>query len=130
MAQKVWPKIRAKASGEWSASLSAYWDTAVAGYSALRASLILAVMDEGAHGLSFGHATVFLDLTKFDDTVSFVLLMQAGLNIGFPPSIILLETGLHYAPQLLEKGQMIPDAIDVTRSVVAGSGHGVPSWPR
>eukprot|EP00959_Pyramimonas_sp_CCMP1952_P108879 2276682-Pyramimonas_sp.AAC.1 len=126
MLQKVWSKIRSRASGEWSASLSAFWDTAIAGSSALRAALIRAVMDEGAHELAFEHATLFLDLTKFYDSVSFVLLMQAGLQIGFPPIILLLEVGLYSFPRLLKKGQMITEAVEVTRSIVAGSGLGVP----
>eukprot|EP00959_Pyramimonas_sp_CCMP1952_P243708 5094289-Pyramimonas_sp.AAC.1 len=82
-------------------------------------------MDEGANALSFEHATLFLDLTKFYDSVSFVLLLQAGLNIGLPAIILLLEVGHYSSPRLLKKGHVISDALVVSRSIVAGSGHGV-----
>eukprot|EP00959_Pyramimonas_sp_CCMP1952_P227855 4764378-Pyramimonas_sp.AAC.1 len=103
MAHKVWSTIRSQTTCEWSASLSACWDTAIAGSSALRAALIRAVLDEGAHELSFEHATLFLDLTKFHDYVSFVLLMRAGMDIGFPPIIMLLEICLYSAPSATEE---------------------------
>ncbi|CAK0811743.1 unnamed protein product, partial [Prorocentrum cordatum] len=51
---------------------------------------------------------------------------KAGLQIGFPPIILLLEIGLYSFPRLLKKGQMITEAVEVTRSIVAGSGLGVP----
>eukprot|EP00959_Pyramimonas_sp_CCMP1952_P146716 3071181-Pyramimonas_sp.AAC.1 len=58
------------------------WSKVRAKYSALRAALIRAAMDEGANALSFEHATLFLDLTRFCGS--------AGLNIGLPAIILLL----------------------------------------
>ena len=43
---KAWSKARATLTSEWSASLSAHWDTAIRGSSALRAALVRSLMDE------------------------------------------------------------------------------------
>eukprot|EP00959_Pyramimonas_sp_CCMP1952_P382234 8009338-Pyramimonas_sp.AAC.1 len=52
--------------------------------------------------------------------------MQAGLRISFPAIILLLEVGMYASPRSLKKGQMISEELYITRSIVAGSGHGVP----
>ncbi|CAK0806418.1 unnamed protein product, partial [Prorocentrum cordatum] len=79
--------------------------------------------ENGACDLFFERVVLFHDLIQFYDAVSFVLLVQAGLNSGFPPNIFLLEVGMYFAPRPPKKGQVISDAIDVARSIVAGSGH-------
>ncbi|CAK0859205.1 unnamed protein product, partial [Prorocentrum cordatum] len=62
----------------------------------------------------------------FVDNLNAIEAAGAGLQIGFPPIILLLEVGLYSFPRLLKKGQMITEAVEVTRSIVAGSGLGVP----
>eukprot|EP00959_Pyramimonas_sp_CCMP1952_P188327 3938508-Pyramimonas_sp.AAC.1 len=43
---KLWSKARGGCCTEWSDALSAHWDTALKGSSALRAGLIRACLDE------------------------------------------------------------------------------------
>ncbi|CAK0851995.1 unnamed protein product [Prorocentrum cordatum] len=82
-------------------------------------------MDEDARQRDFEYAALRWDLTKLDDSVSFVSLVQAG-ETGCFAIIMVLEVGQNASPWLLKKGWMIFDEVVVSRSIVAGSGHGVP----
>eukprot|EP00959_Pyramimonas_sp_CCMP1952_P072641 1517656-Pyramimonas_sp.AAC.1 len=82
-------------------------------------------MDEAAVTLGFHTATVLLDLAKFYDSISFVLLLDAAMEVHFPPIVALLETLLFAAPRIAKEGSLIGQPFHPMRSLVAGSAHGV-----
>eukprot|EP00959_Pyramimonas_sp_CCMP1952_P139348 2916369-Pyramimonas_sp.AAC.1 len=68
----------------WSAELSDHWDTAIKGSLALRAGLLRARLGETGMEIRASALTLLLDIEKFDDTVSLVILMQIACTSGFP----------------------------------------------
>ena len=65
--------------------MSAFWDTAVAGPSTRRAALAKAILGERAkEDTSVEHATLFRDVQASYNSLTFVLLMQASLEINYP----------------------------------------------
>eukprot|EP00959_Pyramimonas_sp_CCMP1952_P308514 6456688-Pyramimonas_sp.AAC.1 len=64
--------MRSAPSFSWTEKQGAFWDTAIAGPPALRAALAGAILDECARELGVSYATLFLELQKFYDSISFV----------------------------------------------------------
>eukprot|EP00959_Pyramimonas_sp_CCMP1952_P149418 3126618-Pyramimonas_sp.AAC.1 len=101
---KTWSQARSSITAEWSDGLSAFWDTAIRGSSALRAAMMRSLMDEAAATRDFATATVLLDIAKFYDSVSFTLLIVAARGPNFPPAVVLMEVLLFMSPRILKEG--------------------------
>eukprot|EP00959_Pyramimonas_sp_CCMP1952_P157972 3303239-Pyramimonas_sp.AAC.1 len=65
---KTWSQIRSSITSQWSDGLSAFWDTAIRGSSALRAAMLRSLMDEASATFRVSSATV-LDIAKFYDSI-------------------------------------------------------------
>eukprot|EP00959_Pyramimonas_sp_CCMP1952_P158746 3320447-Pyramimonas_sp.AAC.1 len=116
---ETWSQARSFIPYQWSDNLEAHWDTAVIGSSALRAAIVRSLMDEAAVTLGFHAATVFLDLAKFYDSMSFVVLLDAAMGVHFPLVVALLETLLCAAPRIVKGGSLIGQPLHPARSLVA-----------
>eukprot|EP00959_Pyramimonas_sp_CCMP1952_P213465 4466246-Pyramimonas_sp.AAC.1 len=121
---KLWSKMRSAPSYSWTEKPGAVWDTAIAGSLALRAALARATLDECARELGVSYATLFLDLQKFYDSISFVLLMKASRSLHYPAITTVLEVGMYAAPRLIKQCVLVSSALEPGKSIVAGS----PAW--
>eukprot|EP00959_Pyramimonas_sp_CCMP1952_P417111 8739219-Pyramimonas_sp.AAC.1 len=88
---KLWSKCRATLSETWSQALSDHWDTAIRGSSALRAGLVRACLDESEVELGVTSLTLLLDIEKFYDSVSLLMLLRLARKVGYPAALISLE---------------------------------------
>ena len=122
---KLWSRARGGCCNSWSEGLEAHWDTALKGSSALRAGLLRACLDEVGAELGATAMTLLLDIDKFYDTVSFVILMRIALRLGFPAVGVALEVAAFIGPRFLQERNIASEAVWVTRSLVAGSARGV-----
>eukprot|EP00959_Pyramimonas_sp_CCMP1952_P452665 9466971-Pyramimonas_sp.AAC.1 len=111
--------MRSAPASLWTEKQGAFWDTAIVGPSALRAALARAILGECSRGLGVSCATIFLDLQKFDDSVSFVLLMKARRTLRVPAVITVLEIGAYAAPRLIKRGAATSSALEPGKSIVA-----------
>eukprot|EP00959_Pyramimonas_sp_CCMP1952_P413570 8665891-Pyramimonas_sp.AAC.1 len=62
------------------------------------------MLDECACELGVSYATLFLDLQKFYDSISFVLLMRASRSLHYAAITTALEVGMYAAPRLIKRG--------------------------
>ena len=72
---KLWGKIRGVLTDSWSEGLEAFWDSAIKGSSALRAALVRSLLNETAYNMGISATTLYADLARFFDTISFELLL-------------------------------------------------------
>ena len=123
---KLWSRVRSGLIEEWSSGLEQFWDTAIKGSSALRSALLRSLLDETAVLAGVQVATLLLDIEKFYDSLSLVILIRIAADVGFPGVVVALEAQVYLAPRFLRSQGKASVAIHPTRSVVAGSCLGVP----
>eukprot|EP00959_Pyramimonas_sp_CCMP1952_P136141 2848320-Pyramimonas_sp.AAC.1 len=64
---RIWSRARAPPCSEWSEALSAHWDTAHKGSSALRVGLFRACLDEAGYAPGITSLTLLENIEKFCD---------------------------------------------------------------
>eukprot|EP00959_Pyramimonas_sp_CCMP1952_P134065 2804572-Pyramimonas_sp.AAC.1 len=99
---KVWSQARSGPAMEWSNGLSAFWDTALRGSSALRAAMVRSLLDEVGFVNGKHFVTLLLDLEKFYDSVYMCKLINIAAKVGDPSIIVLLEVEMCIAPRFLK----------------------------
>ncbi len=98
-----------------------FWDNAIKGSSALRATLERKLYDE-LHILegdvAFG---MYWDIEKFYDSIRLVLLIQLAVQAGYPVHILAFDIMFHLAPRILKWNSAFSDFIPVTNGILAGA---------
>eukprot|EP00959_Pyramimonas_sp_CCMP1952_P412931 8653053-Pyramimonas_sp.AAC.1 len=56
-------------------------------------------MDEAGTAMGFSSLTLLLDIEKFHDSASLVLLLRIARRMGYPAALISLEVQLFLAPR-------------------------------
>ena len=81
----AWEKTRRPELAEWDHDKAGFWDTAVAGSAALQAALRRKLSDEVCSVLDIPAATLYWDVEKFYDSVVPHKLIEAALQLSYPP---------------------------------------------
>ncbi|CAK0815944.1 unnamed protein product, partial [Prorocentrum cordatum] len=121
---KVWAKVRAAATDEWSDAQALWWDTAARESPAPRAAVCRACMGECDVENGWFTATLLLDIKKFYDSVSFVHLLAVATQQGFPAIVAAMEVQLYAGPRHLRQRAWLGRRLQPERSVAAVSGNG------
>ena len=125
---RIWADIRTPYAESWVLHSAGIWDQAIAGSSAIRAALFRSFGDE-CNTFSGDPEWVTIsglwDFESFYDTLQISKIIPAGVEIGFPPIFLLMESLLHLGVRLLrERGAYAPP-ISPTISIVAGARRAV-----
>ena len=107
--------------GTWDRARAGFWDTALAGHSALRAAAWRALGDETMAWLGGSTATVWLDVAKFFDSLDPERLISKLVDLQFPPFVLYMQLLLHWSPRIIASASCDSEVLTVTRSVLAGS---------
>ena len=86
--------MRSEVGAAWVEEEAGPWDQAIRGSSALRAAIQRAFLDETCRGDKC-YARNLWDIQGFYDSLSPVKVMEAALDLGFPPHILVLEMLVH-----------------------------------
>ena len=87
---RVWERARKPIVQRWSRESMSHYDWAVQGRSAEAAAWQQSMLDEAATADGLQSAAIFFDLAKAFETVRLDLVWEAGLQQGFPPTILRL----------------------------------------
>ncbi len=116
--------------GDWDAAKAGFFDTAVAGNSALRAHLLRSLEVELATVEGQFTAHVLWDMEKFFDSIKIGVLIPRLDALGYPSAVATLGLVAHRAPRVLRTGNSISRPLcNAGRSIVAGCQQSV-SWAR
>ncbi len=114
----------------WDRDKAGFFDTAVAGSSALRAHLLRALEVELAVAENLSVAHFLWDMEKFYDAIRLTKLVPKLAALGYPAAVANLGLVAHKAPRVLRAGPSFSTAIVGTRrSIIAGCQQSV-SWAR
>lgn len=117
---RVMFKARRWHIAEWESAHSQFWDSAIAGSSALRAALLRSYKLERATALGAAAAAALVDIEKCYDSLDPELLVDCLLELGFPPLSLFLHLMVHWAPRVIQHRGVASRIIAVTRSILAG----------
>jgi len=115
---------------EWDVEKAGFWDTAIAGSSALMAALRRRLADEVSVELGQPAATLFWDIQKFYDSVVPHKLIEQASGLQYPPLLLYLGLVVHAAPRFIRASTgcvslgCVPDT-----SIIAGDMQSN-SWAR
>ena len=116
-----WSKARRQGLASWDARRAGFWDTAIAGSSALKAALWRALGDETAGWMHLCCGTLHVDIEKFFDTLDPRKLLVLLQSLDFPPFLLYMHTVVHWSARIVVAPMSVSQVIGVTRSVLAGS---------
>ena len=94
-------KMRGKKTQEWSSERQRFWDAAVKGSSALRATMLQKLMQEVATEEEWIRVSLLWDLEKFYDNISLEKLADAALANGYPADLLTIGLRCYTGPRLL-----------------------------
>ena len=130
MVYALWVKARRGYIRQFDADKAGFWDTAIAGSSALQAALRRKLSDEVAIELERPTATLLWDLEKFYDSVVLHRVITAAADLDYPLVHLALGMQVHMAPRFIRSATgcfstgMRPDT-----SMLAGDGQSN-AWAR
>ena len=101
-------------------SLTAFWDTACKGSSALSAALCRASLDELALLENKTPITAYWDIQKFYDNVNISKLIKAAFEMDLPLRAMGIALQMHLAPRILSVNKWASRIIQVSNSLIAG----------
>ena len=116
-----WSKARRQGLASWDARRAGFWDTAIAGSSALKAALWRALGDETAGWMHLCCGTLYLDIEKFFDILDPRKLLVLLQSLDFPPFLLYMHAVVHWSARIVVAPMSVSQVIGVTRSVLAGS---------
>ena len=117
---QVWGAMRNQLNLRWERARSGFWDTAVAGSSALMTGLMRALLDEAAELNNIKSASVYFDMEKFYDHVSLLKLIQLSYTLEYPALPLALSVQAFLGRRSLRADQCVAVGIDPTNSLGAG----------
>eukprot|EP00959_Pyramimonas_sp_CCMP1952_P067612 1411356-Pyramimonas_sp.AAC.1 len=88
---RIWSRMRSGVVDSWTQQLEDHWDTALRGSSALRAAPLRATLDETGQAMGIARAELFADMEQFYDSLDLGWLINAGIRLESPPTVMALE---------------------------------------
>ena len=117
----LWSGIRSPSIDPFEAKFVQFWDTAVKGSSALRATLERRLFDE-LHTLEGDIAfALYWDLETFYDSIKFRRLIALAIEVGYSIHIFVMDLMFHLAPRILKWNSWFSGTIGVSKGILAGS---------
>ena len=100
--------------------MCSFWDTAVAGSSALRAALYRVALDELAIDEGKSPMTAHWDVEKFYDNINISKLLRCLTDNDMPWRAPVLALQMHLAPRILATQNWVSTPIAIFNSIIAG----------
>ena len=94
---RIYFRSRRSIISDWEAAQELWWDTALAGSSALKAALLRAFGVDCSTLSGASIAAAFVDIAKFYDSLDPVLLMRRLIDMGFPAAPLALHLQANWA---------------------------------
>ena len=120
MAMRVLAKCRRWRCTEWDQTRPSWWDSAIAGSSALRAAVWRSFLDETAGLMQACVATAYIEIEKFYDSLDLVKLLGKLIDLEFPPLQLCLHVQMHVAGRVILNDKCCSEVVHITRSILAG----------
>lgn len=118
---RVWSKCRCGSLGALDNARAGFWDSALAGQSALRAAAWRALGDETIAWLGGSVVAAWLDVRKFFDSLDPCELVEKLTALEFPPVVLYMQLLLHWFTRVLSHSEFDSLAVHVSRSILAGT---------
>ena len=120
---RVFFRVHRDGTRRWVDATAGSWDTAIRNSSALRAALLRALDIESAMSEEQAFALILLDIEKFYDSVPLALLVKAGLQLGYSPTLLALCLSICLAQRSLKTIHGASEELQPLKSIVAGLGE-------
>jgi len=125
MLYRIWGKVRFFDGQHWDSHHAGDYDQALEGRGVLPALYQDELEHEAAVASGKEVLGMLLDLTKYYDQVSLLLLLQDGVDYQFPLHLLCLSIQMYLAPRRLSKHSTFSEAIRPFNSILAGCGRAV-----
>ena len=113
-------KLSKSAVQDWDAEHHGFWDTAIAGSSALKAAVARRLMAERAVALGQAALELMFDIEKFYDSIDIVLLVQESIRMEYPVHEMLNGLVAHRLPRVIKVGNDVSLPVDIRASILQG----------
>lgn len=117
---QLWGLLRAGLNSTWEAERAGFWDTAIAGSSALTTGLLRALLDEVAAVNGIAAASIYYDMEKFYDNISLVVLCRLALKLVYPALPLALSVQAYLGGRRLRADGCLSDEVHPSNSLGAG----------
>ena len=120
---RLWNRIRSQGVKQWAAGHVQDFDFAAAQRSAVYSGAIRCWTNELAVISGRHTASLLWDLEKFFDTITPEMVLQQGLELGYPPLDLTLAMAMHTAPRMMTYAGATSSVILPNTSILAGCSH-------
>ncbi|CAK0896788.1 unnamed protein product, partial [Prorocentrum cordatum] len=125
MPYRIWSAARRPIVATWSKAAAGFWDTAVAGSSALRVAMHRLMRAEAATEMGFHAAGVFYDAANFYDNIGLDRLIEKATALQYPLLPLAMAVQMYLAPRAIMAHSLFSDIFEPANSMVAGCGQAV-----
>ncbi|CAK0905284.1 unnamed protein product, partial [Prorocentrum cordatum] len=125
MPYRTWSAARRPIVATWSKAAAGFWDTAVAGSSALRVAMHRLMRAEAATEMGFHAAGVFYDAANFYDNIGLDQLIEKASALQYPLLPLAMAVQMYLAPRAIMTHSLFSDIFEPANSMVAGCGQSV-----
>ncbi|CAK0889290.1 unnamed protein product [Prorocentrum cordatum] len=122
---RIWSAARRPIVATWSKAAAGFWDTAVAGSSALRVATHRLMRAEAATEMGFHAAGVFYDAANFYDDIGLDQLIGKASALQCPLLPLAMAVQMYLAPRAIMAHNLFSDIFEPANSMVAGCGQAV-----
>ncbi|CAK0880231.1 unnamed protein product [Prorocentrum cordatum] len=125
MPYRIWSAARRPIIATWSKEAAGFWDTAVAGSSALRVAMHRLMRAEAAVQMGFHAAGIFYDAANFYDNLGLDQLIEKAGDLNYPLLPLAMAVQMYLAPEAIMAHSLFSDIFEPANSMVAGCGQAV-----
>ncbi|CAK0870858.1 unnamed protein product, partial [Prorocentrum cordatum] len=125
MPYRIWSAARRPIVATWSKAAAGFWDTAVAGSSALRVAMHRLMRAEAATEMGFHAAGMFYDAANFYDNIGLDQLIETASALQYPLLPLAMAVQMYLAPRAIMAHSLFSDIVEPANSMVAGCGQAV-----
>ncbi|CAK0878622.1 unnamed protein product, partial [Prorocentrum cordatum] len=125
MPYRIWSAARRPIVATWSKAAAGFWDSAVAGSSALRVAMHRLMRAEAATEMGFHAAGVFYDAANFYDNIGLDQLIEKASALQYPLLSLAMAVQMYLAPRAIMAHRLFSDIFEPANSMVAGCGRAV-----
>ncbi|CAK0806248.1 unnamed protein product, partial [Prorocentrum cordatum] len=125
MPYRIWSAARRPIVATRSKAAAGFWDTAVAGSSALRVAMHRLMRADAATEMGFHAAGVFYDAANFYDNIGLDQLIEKASALQYPLLPLAMAVQMYLAPRAIMAHSLFSDIFEPANSMVAGCGQAV-----
>ncbi|CAK0797341.1 unnamed protein product, partial [Prorocentrum cordatum] len=125
MPYRIWSAARRPIIATWSKEAAGFWDTAVAGSSALRVATHRLMRAEAAVQMGFHAAGTFYDAANFFDDIGLDQLIEKASDLNYPLLPLAMAAQMYLAPRAIMAHSLFSDIFEPANSMAAGCGQAV-----